>query len=390
MNLHAARYAMVGLVTMIIGVSSCYSQQPATSVIDSYRQKAEQGDAEAQVMVGIDDLGTQGNVKDLPLASQWFRKSAEQGCMDGEIQLATSYEFGRGVAEDQDQSVIWYRKAAEQGSVLARLHLRTLFIEGAIIPTEDDQTGPWWRELVKQSNVEIQNLSQLNAAADEGSTDAQVQLGLAYLTGVGTPRNRSQATALLASAATQGQVKAQCLLSAITAANDDWSTAADNAHAVDLCIKAAKLGEADAQLVLADLYFMGHGVSKDETQTVAWYLKAAKQGRADAQYRLGTFYEQGRGVTRDEAQAITWYRKAAEQLYPSAEIAIGLKAAFSHAAGGTGPLKDNAVAQRYVDLGTEHTPDLKRDFLVNLWASPAQQTKEPSTHRQTAIIFLPK
>ena len=43
------------------------------------------------------------------------------------------------------------------------------------------------------------------------------------------------------------------------------------------------------------------------------WLKKAEQGLADAQFNLGVFYNHGRGVSQDYNEAAKWYRKAAEQ-----------------------------------------------------------------------------
>jgi TPR repeat protein len=112
-------------------------------------------------------------------------------------------------------------------------------------------------------------------------------------------------------AAQQGQAMAQALLGNCYYLGTGVST--DEAQAVTWFHKAAEQGDADAQIALGTLYLTGSGVTKDELKAAIWYSKAAEQGNANAQVRLGTLYLLGQGVTKDNDQAVMWFRKAAEQ-----------------------------------------------------------------------------
>ena len=70
---------------------------------------------------------------------------------------------------------------------------------------------------------------------------------------------------------------------------------------------------------LADLYFFGKGMAKDEEQAVYWYSKAAEQGIVDAQYNLGVCYYNGEGVAKDKDKAKYWLEKSASQGYEPAK-----------------------------------------------------------------------
>ena len=76
--------------------------------------------------------------------------------------------------------------------------------------------------------------------------------------------------------------------------------------------QAAELGVAKAQFSLAQGYFCGIGVERNETESVKWYRRAAEQGIAEAQFILGMRYAAGRGVRQDYAEAVKWYRKSAD------------------------------------------------------------------------------
>ncbi len=75
----------------------------------------------------------------------------------------------------------------------------------------------------------------------------------------------------------------------------------------------AENGDARAQYLLANCYFVGNGVPEDRKQAVIWYREAAKRGYAFAQGSLGWCYENAEGAPKNMKQAAEWYRKAAEQ-----------------------------------------------------------------------------
>ena len=55
--------------------------------------------------------------------------------------------------------------------------------------------------------------------------------------------------------------------------------------------KAAKKGDAEAQLRLADVYYSGSWFgTPDYRQAFDWYKKSAQQGLAEAQYELAEMY----------------------------------------------------------------------------------------------------
>ena len=75
----------------------------------------------------------------------------------------------------------------------------------------------------------------------------------------------------------------------------------------------AQSGDAQAQLDLANHYYTGEGVEKNEQGAVIWYRKAAEQGHAVAQFNLAYCYHNGIGVEKNEREAVIWYKEAARQ-----------------------------------------------------------------------------
>jgi len=97
--------------------------------------------------------------------------------------------------------------------------------------------------------------------------------------------------------------------------------------------------DAKAQTRLADQYYGGQGVPKDQAAAAAWYRKAAEQGYARAQVNLAVMYKFGEGMPRDYAASVSWFRKAADQGDPAAQVNLGLLYEF-----GQGVTQDDAAS----------------------------------------------
>lgn len=134
----------------------------------------------------------------------------------------------------------------------------------SVLPKDERQAISWYRQ-----------------AAEQGYAGAQLNLGLAYESGIaGSPD---------VSAALQ------------------WIT------------KAANQGSAMAQDTVGYFYSHGIGVHRDDIEAATWFRKAAQQGMAGAQYNLGTMYEQGIGVDQNRDKAELWYQMAADQGHEAAK-----------------------------------------------------------------------
>ena len=91
----------------------------------------------------------------------------------------------------------------------------------------------------------------------------------------------------------------------------------------ELYEKAAEQGDVHAQITLAEMYFEGRGVSKDEKKAAELYEKAAEQGDLDAQVNLGWMYQKGKGEPQDYKKAFELYEKAAAQGFAHAQVNLG-------------------------------------------------------------------
>lgn len=89
-----------------------YSRADQNSALRVWRGRAEEGDPEAQVIVGEIFEKGMGVEPDYRKAVEWYRKAAEQGNERARTNLGYMYEQGLGVEQDLVTAMEWYRKAS--------------------------------------------------------------------------------------------------------------------------------------------------------------------------------------------------------------------------------------------------------------------------------------
>ena len=74
---------------------------------------AEQGNIEAQFILGFMYESGEGVPEDDAKAAQWYEKAAQQGEPNAQNNLGLLYAFGKGVPKDLVQAYFWFDIAAE-------------------------------------------------------------------------------------------------------------------------------------------------------------------------------------------------------------------------------------------------------------------------------------
>ncbi len=101
--------------------------------------------------------------KDYATAVKEFTVLAEQGNSDAQLILGKMYMIGQGVPKDPDQASKWFKAAAAQGNADAQFFLGSMYL----LPQKDIGEGLKW----------------LRLSAEQGMQDAQLLLGKAYMEG---------------------------------------------------------------------------------------------------------------------------------------------------------------------------------------------------------------
>ncbi|MFO1058488.1 MAG: tetratricopeptide repeat protein [Dongiaceae bacterium] len=171
--LSAAVPASAGDVEDCGKADSLLKTQPARAVA-ACRRLAEQGNAAAQLALGVMYGEGQGVPPDGVQAGKWVRKAAEQGYAPAEERLGAMYSTGYwGVPRNPSEAVSWTRKAADQGWAMAQHNLAVYYDEGFGVPRDDTEAVKWYRK-----------------AAEQGDVSSQNNLGVMYCTGEGVAEDR--------------------------------------------------------------------------------------------------------------------------------------------------------------------------------------------------------
>jgi len=278
----------------LVDAETAYGQGEYATALETYRNLADQGNAEAQNNLGVMYREGRGVARD-PIASvAWLRRAAEQGYLEAQVNLGLMYARGHGVPRDDAEAVRWYRKAAEQGYAWAETNIGYMYAQGRGVPRNDAEAVQWYRK-----------------ATAQGFAMAQDNLGVMYRDGRGVARSYVEAVEWFRLAAAQGNAEGQNNLGVMYARGA--GVLKDDAEALRWYRKAAEQGLARAQLNLGEMYGDGRGTSRDDAEAARWNRLAAEQGNAEAQQRLGVMYRDGRGVPQDLAAAKEWLGKAAAQ-----------------------------------------------------------------------------
>lgn len=91
----------------------------------------------------------------------------------------------------------------------------------------------------------------------------------------------------------------------------------------DLYMKAAELGNAEAQYRVGWCYFHSQGVAEDNYEAFKWFKKSADQGYVDAIYKVGEAYMYSQGVQEDCKMAEKYFLSAAYKGYGDAYFDLG-------------------------------------------------------------------
>ncbi len=103
---------------------------------------------------------------------------------------------------------------------------------------------------------------------------------------------------------------------AVLAAAFFWSVpyiVANKYVAFGINLVEAKMGDADAQLMVGRMYLRGIGVEKNSAEAVKWITRATEQDNLEALRVMALIYSLGDQVPKDDVEALKWYKIAAEK-----------------------------------------------------------------------------
>ena len=216
--------------------------------------RATQGDAAAQTLLGELLSRGLGVKQDLAAAADWYRLAADNGDAEAQYALGRLYLEGQVLEQDYAKAADYFEMAAEPGprGRVARVRL----------PASAGQR-------VARSNA-LLAAAYLRRAARLGDMDAQYALAGLYVEGVGV--------------------------------------VADEALAARWFGEAARNGHVGAQVEYAIMLFNGRGVPKDEAVAARWFERGRhfRQSARAGSARRGS-WPRAAASNQNPAEAARWY-----------------------------------------------------------------------------------
>ncbi len=142
MNSLSLLRTILALMFFLLATTDCFAGKTKINVAD-LQHLAEQGDAKAQVSLGLVYRRGRDVPQDYGLARDWFQKAAEQGNAEGQNNLGLMYDHGRGVEKDYVLARKLYLQAAKQGHSNAQYNLALLYTNGQGVPQDDIEAYVW-------------------------------------------------------------------------------------------------------------------------------------------------------------------------------------------------------------------------------------------------------
>jgi TPR repeat protein len=121
----------LGLIFCLILFIPSFSGAEGTTaqMIQSWKDKSNQGDVYAPFQLGFSYQKGQGVKKNLVEAAKWYQLGAERGDFHAALTLADMYRKGEGVQQNEEKAIEWYVKVGKSNgwdAPIARANLLVL------------------------------------------------------------------------------------------------------------------------------------------------------------------------------------------------------------------------------------------------------------------------
>lgn len=172
-----------------------YADTASSQDVEKWKQvalHARQGDARAQMMLGLRDLGRARDGPALADAVKWLSSASAKGEPAAQFRLATLYASGRGVGKDEAKAFQLLLSAASGGNRSAMYTLGVAYVQGKGTPANLTEAARWFLQ-----------------AAQLGLVDAQFDVAVLYERGMGAPQSLTTAYRWYSIAAAAGDTEAR-------------------------------------------------------------------------------------------------------------------------------------------------------------------------------------
>ena len=152
--MQSGNWTLAAVLLAALILSRCSGPKPihekpgeAKVSLEDLIDRAEQGEVEAQVSLGLRYRHGMRAPQDSKEALKWFQRASRQGNAFAQARLGALYRDGLGVAQNHAEAVKWFRKSADQGNSTAQVALGIMYWKGMGVPRDDREALKWLRSV---------------------------------------------------------------------------------------------------------------------------------------------------------------------------------------------------------------------------------------------------
>ena len=139
----ALSQAASALIRAIRMVGKSAADEPKPEEIQSFRQRAEAGDVNAQRALGGAYLNGMGVPQNYEEAAKWIRPAAEREDDIAQCLLGIMHYRGNGVRQDHAEAINLFHRAAMRGNIIAQFCMGALHSLGRGVPQNYREAYVW-------------------------------------------------------------------------------------------------------------------------------------------------------------------------------------------------------------------------------------------------------
>ena len=130
--------------------------------LSKLKKEADQGDAEAQRLLGDKYFFGTDVIQDYAEAERLYLYSARQGNLKAQRSLGLSYYSEAGLTQDYEKAVKWLRPIAEKGDPQAQVLLGSCYFLGKGVQRDYAMAYAWCSTSVNQQDPNAKKLRELS------------------------------------------------------------------------------------------------------------------------------------------------------------------------------------------------------------------------------------
>jgi uncharacterized protein len=131
---------------------AAYDHYDFTAALKALQPLADEGNAEAQVRLGLMYRNGWGVPVDYAQAGKWYRLAADQGNAQAQDDLGDLYAEGQGVTKDVTEAAKWEQRAADQGYIGSLSEVASMYADGMGVPQDYVRGYMWYRVAAAQGD----------------------------------------------------------------------------------------------------------------------------------------------------------------------------------------------------------------------------------------------